>query len=176
MVQIVFQVTSKNILKLSLLQSLNSFQSFVTGIFLEPLKLISVILIFKKADNLEYTHYQLISLTSNISKILEKLVHKCLYYFLDQNEILYNNQYCFRNNHSTTHALIDITEKIRNALENKYFACSVFIDLEKVFDIVNHTNLLDKLKYYGARGVTNNWLNFFSLKQIPIKEYSSENP
>ena len=50
-------------------------QSFVTGIFPESLKLASVIPIFKKADPLECPNYRPISLTSNISKILEKLVH-----------------------------------------------------------------------------------------------------
>ena len=46
-------------------------------------------------------------------------------------------------------------------LDSKYYACSFFIDLEKVFDIVNHTILLEKLKYYGVRGVTNNWFKSF---------------
>ena len=50
-------------------------QSFITGIFPEFLKLPSVIPIFKKADPLECPNYRPISLTSNISKILEKLVH-----------------------------------------------------------------------------------------------------
>ena len=63
-------------------------QSFVTGIFPETLKHASVIPIFEKAAPLECTNYRPISLTSNISKILEKLVHKPLYHFLDQNEIL----------------------------------------------------------------------------------------
>ena len=117
--------------------------------------------IFKKADPLECTNYKPMSLTANIRKILEKLVHKCLFCFLDQNEILYNNQYGFRNNHSATHALIDITEKIKNALDSKYYACSVFIDLEKTFDTVNHTILPEKLKYYGVRGITNNWFKYF---------------
>ena len=117
--------------------------------------------ILKKADPLVFTNYRPISLTSNISKILEKLVHKCLFCFLDQNETLYNNQYGFRNNHSATHALIDITEKIRNALDSKYYACGVFIDLEKVFDTVNHTTLLEKLKHYGVNGITNNWFKSF---------------
>ena len=79
------------------------------------------------------------SLTSNISKVLKKLIHKCLYHFLGQNEILYNNQYGFRNNHSAIDVLIDITEKIRNALDYKYYAFNIFIDLEKVFDTVNRT-------------------------------------
>ena len=79
------------------------------------------------------------SLTSNISKVLKKLIHKCLYHFLDQNEILYNNQYGFRNNYSAIHVLTDITEKTRNALGYKYHAFNIFIDLEKVFDTVNRT-------------------------------------
>ena len=101
------------------------------------------------------------SLTSNISKILEKLVYKRLFGFLDQNAILYNNQYGFRNNHSVTHALIDIAEKIRSALDSEHYACSVFIDLEKAFDTVNHTILLDKSKYYDVRRITNNWFTSF---------------
>ena len=96
-------------------------RSFVSGIFPEPLKLATVIPIFKKRDPLECTNYIPISLTSNISKILEKLLHKRFFCFLDQTEILYNNQYGFRNNRSTTHALIDINEKI-NALDSKYYA------------------------------------------------------
>ena len=58
-------------------------QSFVTWIFPESLKFANAILIFKNADPLECTNYWPISLTSNINKILEKLVHKHLYHFLE---------------------------------------------------------------------------------------------
>ena len=133
--------------------------------------------IFKNADPLECTNYRPISLTSNISKILEKLVYKRLYHFLDLNEILYNNQYGFKNNHSAIHALIDKTEKIRNPLDNKNYPCGVFIDLEKAFDTVNNTILLDKLKYYDARGIMNASFKSFlehRFQYTNIKECSSE--
>ena len=50
---------------------------------------------------------------------------------------------------------------MRNGLDSKYYICCVFIDLEKAFDTVNYTILLDKLKYYGVRGTTSNWFKSF---------------
>ena len=49
--------------------------------------------------------------------------------FLETNEILYKNQFGFRNKHSMNDVLIDITEKVRDALDKKLFACGIFIDL-----------------------------------------------
>ena len=47
---------------------------------------------------------------------------------------------------------------IREAPDQGLFACDVYVDLEKVFDIANHPILLDKLNYYGVRGISNHWL------------------
>ena len=90
--------------------------------------------------------------------------------------MIYNRQFGFRNNHSTTHALIDITEKIRSALDKGIFACGVYIDLQKAFDTVNHSILMDKLEYYGIRGVPKMWLESFLIGRhqfTHIKDKSS---
>ena len=53
--------------------------------------------------------------------------------------------------------LVYITENIRKALDNKNYACGVFVDLQKAFDTVNHNILLKKLDHYGNRGTVNDW-------------------
>ena len=151
--------------------------SFEKSIFPGSFKLASVIPVLKKANSLECNNYRPISLTLNISKAMEKLIHQRLYMSLEANEILYKNQFEFRNKHSTSHALIDITENIRNALDKKLFACGIFIDLQKAFDTVNHEILLDKLHYYGIKSRANNWFNTFLKNRYQftnIKKSSSE--
>ena len=60
--------------------------------------------------------------------------------FLNLNDMLYKKQLGFRHDHSTTHALLELTKKIRLANDNDKYSCGVFLDLQKVFDTVNHNN------------------------------------
>ena len=64
-------------------------------------------------------------------------MHGRLYKFLNKTNRLYAKQFGFRNIHSNNHALITITtEEIRRALDNDEFACGVFLDFQKAFDMV----------------------------------------
>jgi len=54
------------------------------------------------------------------------------------------NQYGFRSNHSTYMAVIDMYNKITQALDENKYAVGIFIDLSKAFDTVNHSILLNK--------------------------------
>ena len=76
---------------------------------------------------------------------------------LEKHKILYKYQFGFRSKYSTNHALISITENIRQALDNRMHACGIFVDLQKAFDTVNHDILLSKLHHYGIRGIANKW-------------------
>ena len=148
--------------------------SFETGIHPEPTKIPNVIPVHKKGSQLESNNYRPISLISNISKIIEKLVHKRLNSFLESNSLFYEQQFGFRNNHSTNHALIQITEKIRQALDKNEYACGTFIDLQKAFDTVNHEILLKKLEHYGIRGIPNNWFRSFLTDRYQFTTVNSQ--
>ena len=119
--------------------------SFSTGIFPTNLKTANVIPLFKKDDYMLYSNYQPISLLSNLSKIIEKLIHAGLTLFLNSNSILFEKQFGFRDSHSTTHTLTEITEKIQQACDAGKYAYGVFLDLQKAFNTVNHDILLRKL-------------------------------
>ena len=74
-----------------------------------------------------------ISLLSIFSTITEKYVYQRFYNFLEIHKILYNLQFGFRAIHSVNHALISMTESIKNSLDNKKFGCGIFLDLQRFF-------------------------------------------
>ena len=63
--------------------------SFSTGVFLAIMKTAKAIPIHKKNSKLEVSNYRPISLSSNIDKIFEKLMHSRLVEFLEGKQILY---------------------------------------------------------------------------------------
>ena len=89
------------------------------------------------------------------------MIYDITYDFLEKFNCLYKYQLGFRKSHSTNHALIEITEKTRKALDSREFACSIFVDLQKAFDTVNHEILLKKLEHYGICSTSNLWFKSY---------------
>ena len=57
--------------------------------------------------------------------------------------------------------MISLIDLIKKHLDNDYFVCGVFIDLQKACDTVNHEILLVQLDFYGICGLANSWLKSF---------------
>ena len=84
-----------------------------------------------------------------------------LYQFLEKSDLFFSLQFGCRAEHSTNHALISITENIKESIDNNKFECRVFLDLRKAFDTVNHKFILEKLQHYGVRGIAFNWFQSY---------------
>ena len=50
-------------------------------------------------------------------------------------------------------AILTFVEKIRESIDNGKFSVGIFMNFSKAFDTINHSILLEKLEYYGIRGV-----------------------
>ena len=89
-------------------------KSFETGIFSDICKVAKVVPIFKIETRLLCNNYRPISYFSNIVKIIEKLMHQRLNFFLEQYNCYYPLQFGFRLNYSTNNsALMSVVENIQ---------------------------------------------------------------
>jgi len=148
--------------------------SISSGVCPNSLKIAKVIPIYKKDDSALVSNYRPISLLPSISKILEKIVHKRLYNFLNSNNLLIPNQYGFRKSHSTDYALIKLYDKIIHSLSNKEHTFGIFMDLSKAFDTINHEILINKLHNYGIRGTSLAWFKDYLKNRKQYVVYESE--
>ena len=147
--------------------------SLQTGIFPNSMKTAKVIPIYKNGDRHLFTNYRPISLLPQFSKILEKLFVHRLDDFIEKQNLLCDQQYGFRTNRSTSMAVMNLTEQISNAIDNKEFTAGVFIDLKKAFDTIHHEILLKKLEYYGIRGAAHSWLKSYLLDRDQFVEINN---
>ena len=129
-------------------------QMLHSGIFPDAIKVSKVIPLYKKDDKQLFSNYRPISLLPSISKIFEKVILLQLTEYLDKNNILHQNQYGFRKNHSTELASLHLVDYIYYTMDANEIPLNVCIDLSKAFDSLNHKILLSKLNFYGVNGLS----------------------
>ena len=135
--------------------------SLKNGVFPETLKVAKVTPIFKSGEEELVNNYRPISVLSCFSKIFERVMYNRLYSFLVENDILYNKQFGFQKEHSTEHAVLQLTNQILQSFNQDKFTIGVFIDLSKAFDTVDHNILLKKLSFYGVRNNNLKWFKSY---------------
>ena len=114
----------KNILVKPLTHVLNL--SLLSGTFPDELKVANVVPIFKSGDAQVFTNYRPVSVLPVFSKILERIMYNRLLSFLNKHKVIYDYQFGFREKYSTYLALITLTEKISNALDQGKNVIGIF--------------------------------------------------
>jgi len=149
-------------------------KSLSEGCVPDDMKLAEVIPIFKAKNREHLNNYRPISLLPTFAKLIEKLVHKRLYNFLSSQSLFYPSQYGFRPQHSTNHAVHEFIDNTIQSVENKKHTLSVFLDLSKAFDTIDHTILINKLNWYGVRGRALDWFkSYLSRRKQYVQYYKS---
>ena len=129
--------------------------------FPERFKNAKVTPIHKKGSKSDKNNYRPISILPIISKLLERHVANSVKQFLETNELLYVRQSGFRENHSCETALTAIIDDWLSAINDKLSVGTVFLDLTKAFDLVNHSLLLCKLNLYKFSTSSVQWFSSY---------------
>ena len=131
--------------------------SFNAGIFPQIWKSANVVPLYKKGEKTCKSNYRPISLLSNVSKVLERLVYNALYEHCLNHKLLSPKNSGFKKGDGAINQMICITDKIYSALDNGKNVAMIFLDISKAFDRVWHKGLLYKLHTFGIRGQLLNW-------------------
>ena len=124
-------------------------------------KLANVVPIFKKGSRSSPENYRPVSLTSVLSKLLEKLISKSLMEHLLVNNIIPKQQHGFLKGKSTATNLLESLSVWIEMQEHNVPLDVIYLDYSKAFDTVPHRRLVKKLESVGIRGKLLSWIEHF---------------
>ena len=109
---------------------------FQSGTFPEIWNISYISLIYKKGDKSNPNNYRGISVTSNLGKLFNKIIHNRLYTFIDSNKLISKNQIGFKPKARTADHIFSLKSIIDYYKSKKKKVFAAFIDLRKAFDTV----------------------------------------
>ena len=113
-----------------------------------------------------FKEFRPVTLLAALSKVAGKAAASQLNEYSDAFDILPPTQSGFRKEHSTTTALLDITDDVITAMDAKLVTSLTLLDFSKAFDTLNHDMLLAKLHHIGLCHDAVSWFRSFLTARI----------
>ena len=142
-----------------------------TGTYPETWREATVIPVLKAGKSgLDPLHYRPISLTSSLSKLMEKMVNVRLSWFLEHHNVFTNAQCGFRKHRSPVDHILALDTEVRACFTERKHLGAVFFDIEAAYDTVLRPSILRKLFKYGIRGRIGLFIkNFLSGRKFRVR-------
>lgn len=138
------------------------FNRCISGsLYPKAFKKAKVIPIYKKGPKEDKSNYRPISVLPIISLIFERHVSSSLKQFIEHNNLFYTRQSGFRSNHSCQTALVKLVDDWIAAIDNNAVVGTIFLDLSKAFDLVDHAILLKKLELFHIDQHACSWFSSY---------------
>ena len=151
-------------------------QSMDEGAVPQDWKIANVTPIFKKGSRCQPENYRPVSLTSQLSKVMESVVRDTITGHLDRHHLIRDSQHGFRRGRSCTTNLLEFLDKVTEGINQKESVDVIFLDFAKAFDKVPHRRLLTKLKAHGLGGKVLRWIESWltgRMQRVCLDGYSS---
>ena len=102
-----------------------------------------------------------------LNRLLAIILEKCIFakQLMAKLSILNANQFGFHQGNTFSTAIIDNLKYVYDYLDRGWSVMSIFLDLSKAFDCVDHDILLNRMSVYGIRGSTLEWFGSYLLSR-----------
>ena len=122
--------------------------------------------ILKKGDPTNPSNYRPIALTCIFCKIMETIIKNEMLSYLSENNIISSKQHAFLKKCSTTTNLLECTREWSLALDCGKAVDIIYIDFERAFDSIVHSELILKLTSIGTCDNLLRWIGCFISNRV----------
>ena len=117
--------------------------------------------IFKKGTRSNAANYRPVSLTSQVCKVMERILKVHIVEHLETHNVISEQQHGFTKGRSCQTNLLESLEDWTDILDEGKGLDIIYLDYKKAFDTVPHRRLFHKLSAYGLKGNILRWLEDF---------------
>ena len=134
--------------------------SLTTLTFLKAYKVAKVVTLYKGKDSPGRApkSYRPVALLPITSKVLERVVHTQLMFYMDQHQLWHPQYHTYRSHHSTTTSMLSMHDSWEEAAENGKRAGMTMVDRSAAFDVVNIELLLETCRIFNFSREAEQWM------------------